>query len=387
MRKKNHSPSSTYHSRVDNEKTNSSSMLHKCNSCDKKFSSGKPLGGHKRSHRSKLLQPPIKKHGGGNHYDDVKHKHICLFCDKIFPLNKALYGHMRLHSNRNDTYDDQQILSAVRLSKYLPPRSRETKKRCGQSIIDYEAINAAQILCEMSRADPEMLNLSTDIDNQINKKLVTTMKDNNKSLVNTRKKNPSPSSTYHSRVDNEKTNRSSMLQKCNLCDKKFNSGKALGGHKTLHRSKLLQPPIKKHGGGNNYDDVKHKHICLFCDKIFPSNKALYGHMRLHSNRNDTYDDQQILSVVHLSKYSPPRSRETKKRCGQSIIDYEAINAAHILREMSRADPEMLNLSTDIDNQINKKLVTTTKDNNKSLVVRFKFPKDKKIFQTHHEDCN
>ncbi|XP_004513871.1 uncharacterized protein [Cicer arietinum] len=166
-----------------------------------------------------------------------------------------------------------------------------------------------------------------------------------------RKKNPSPSSTYHSRVDNEKTNSSSMMHKCNLCDKTFNSEKTLDGHKTSHRSKLVQPPIKKRWW------------------------------------NDTYDDQQILSAADLTKYSPPRSRETKKRCGKSIIDYEAINVAQILCEISRADHEILKLSTDIDNQINNKLVTTVKDNNKSLVVRFKFPKDKKIFQTHHEDCN
>lgn len=58
--------------------------------------------------------------------------------------------------------------------------------------------------------------------------------------------------------------------------------------------------------------------------------------------------------------------------------------------MSRAYSKRLKLSTDIANQMNKKLVTTVKDNNnenKSLVVRFKILKNKKIFQTHHEDCN
>jgi ribosomal protein S26 len=90
--------------------------------------------------------------------------------------------------------------------------------------------------------------------------------------------------------------------KCDLCGKSFGSGKALGGHKTSHRSQnLLQSLIKKHERNRNINkDItvnitwslcssprrhhgeKQKHCCQVCMKVFPSDKALYGHMRSHN---------------------------------------------------------------------------------------------------------
>ncbi|XP_004498051.1 uncharacterized protein [Cicer arietinum] len=193
---------------------------------------------------------------------------------------------------------------------------------------------------------------------------------------------------------------------CDLCDKSFSSGNALGGHKASHnRSDLLQPPIKKHkltidscslSSPNDHDDVKHKHACVLCHKVFPSNKALYGHMRSHSQKDskaiqpplitttsrdskiqsNNTDDQPILPAIDLEKYFPPRSHQTKKRCSKSTIDYELINVAQILCDMSRSDPTKF--TTNIDNQRNKEHVTIVKNNNnpKKLVVTFKIPKDK-----------
>ncbi|XP_027189393.1 uncharacterized protein [Cicer arietinum] len=197
---------------------------------------------------------------------------------------------------------------------------------------------------------------------------------------------------------------------CDLCGKSFSSGNALGGHKASHnRSNLLQPPIKKHkltidscslSSPHDHDDVKHKHACVLCHKVFPSNKVLYGHMRSHSQKDskaiqpppitttspdskkqsNNTDDQPILPTIDLEKYFPPRSHQTKKRRSKSIIDYELINVAQILCDMSRSDPKRLKLSTNIDNQKNKEHVTIVKNNNneKKLVVRFKIPKDKEV---------
>jgi len=87
---------------------------HKCNICEKEFSSGQALGGHKRSHPLKKIEletpssPEIspekrmKKSSFSlsSDEDDVKHevsKHQCNICGKTFKNGKALGGHRRSH--------------------------------------------------------------------------------------------------------------------------------------------------------------------------------------------------------------------------------------------------------------------------------------------------
>ncbi|AES89387.2 C2H2-type zinc-finger protein [Medicago truncatula] len=85
-----------------------------------------------------------------------------------------------------------------------------------------------------------------------------------------------PCSSFHSFHDNEKSQGPRMYE-CELCGKRFNSGNALGGHKTSHRRSHLQRHDK-------YDDEKQKHRCPVCNKVFSSNKAFCGHMILHHEK-------------------------------------------------------------------------------------------------------
>ena len=133
-----------------------------------------------------------------------------------------------------------------------------------------------------------------------------------------------PCSSYHSFDDNEKSQGSSMYE-CELCGKRFNSGNALGGHKTSHRS---QPQNKKqrHNHAVNKDDEddeKHKHSCHVCNKVFSSKQALCGHMRCHK-RDGKVIHPPTSSSIDLSKYLIPISYQTNKGCkrntGVNIID-------------------------------------------------------------------
>ncbi|KAM1277122.1 hypothetical protein ACFX13_030266 [Malus domestica] len=78
---------------------------------------------------------------------------------------------------------------------------------------------------------------------------------------------------------------------CEQCGKRFQNGKALGGHRKVHLNQSLLPKKnkalfkqkKKHGSskGGSSSEVS----CYVCKKDFPSIKSLHGHMRLHRERD------------------------------------------------------------------------------------------------------
>ncbi|ONI00532.1 hypothetical protein PRUPE_6G093500 [Prunus persica] len=85
---------------------------------------------------------------------------------------------------------------------------------------------------------------------------------------------------------------------CEQCGKRFQNGKALGGHIKVHFNQSLLPkknknlfkPKNKHLSLKEAhspvgDDHSNKISCYVCNKNFPSIKSLHGHMRLHRERD------------------------------------------------------------------------------------------------------
>ncbi|XP_028219809.1 uncharacterized protein LOC114401498 [Glycine soja] len=96
-----------------------SRTVRECNICGKVFSSGKALGGHRRSHFQKhqkkvkvrFTNHSSKEAGDTSNninrasncdYDaDDDGKRVCCICKKEFPTKNALFGHMRSHPERS----------------------------------------------------------------------------------------------------------------------------------------------------------------------------------------------------------------------------------------------------------------------------------------------
>ncbi|XP_052178717.1 uncharacterized protein LOC127792304 [Diospyros lotus] len=91
---------------------------------------------------------------------------------------------------------------------------------------------------------------------------------------------------------------------CNVCNKAFSSGKALGGHMRVHvqankdMSLKKLKPLKIKRQLNHGEELLHhpnaaaasgddqtKPTCSICQKNFPSMKSLFGHMRCHPERD------------------------------------------------------------------------------------------------------
>ncbi|GAB4857641.1 hypothetical protein Ancab_015547 [Ancistrocladus abbreviatus] len=73
--------------------------------------------------------------------------------------------------------------------------------------------------------------------------------------------------------------------RCNICNKSFNSYRALGGHKSSHFNKAKSPVVEESGFKRESrltprSDGK-SHQCKVCNKSFESGQKLGGHMRRH----------------------------------------------------------------------------------------------------------
>lgn len=85
---------------------------------------------------------------------------------------------------------------------------------------------------------------------------------------------------------------------CPVCNKRYKSGKALGGHKRTRNLppkknktvKTVMKPSNKRKGidfadeENKVREAEDEPICPLCEKSFPSKKSLFGHMRAHPDR-------------------------------------------------------------------------------------------------------
>ncbi|EEF51574.1 zinc finger protein, putative [Ricinus communis] len=84
--------------------------------------------------------------------------------------------------------------------------------------------------------------------------------------------------------------RSKGKYKCKTCKKEFRSYQALGGHKASHKKIKTHVKVEHEEGsgsgsgvgGNCVTVVDHKMFkCPFCDKMFDSGQALGGHKKVH----------------------------------------------------------------------------------------------------------
>lgn len=87
---------------------------------------------------------------------------------------------------------------------------------------------------------------------------------------------------------------------CEICNKWFSNGKALGGHMRMHYQQLKiqkQKPMNKKypknsnsnftvgNNGGCFKKMEVSPVCFLCRKNFQSMKSLFGHMRSHPDRD------------------------------------------------------------------------------------------------------
>ncbi|CAL5211666.1 unnamed protein product [Lathyrus oleraceus] len=125
--------------------------VYKCEFCDKVFTTGQALGGHKTCHRSNKQQI----HG------DKAHKTIkitfFLSSSPSYPNNGD--AKLKRHSPAALEPCQQEELPAVDLLSYLPPRLYNTKKRCRRYLIDHGVSNNAPPIPSLDMSRESVANL------------------------------------------------------------------------------------------------------------------------------------------------------------------------------------------------------------------------------------
>ncbi|KAH0436147.1 hypothetical protein IEQ34_026467 [Dendrobium chrysotoxum] len=245
--------------------------IHQCDKYDKVFNSGKVLGGHKRAHYTE----PLLNCSGSNTRSQAalattatvaevvvrdfdlnglkKEQEMnassslvrirCSECSMSFLSPKALFGHLRIH---------RKSTNVVRKASLLPLRQAKLS----------EDFIAACILMGMKRSK-----LEADIDGAKRSKLRWVCAKINKQRKNMKEVAPNQSVKYYQRKIYQKVTPSllalagqnvgkwnkensndemsaGVIHQCDKCDKVFNSGQALGGHKRAH---YTGPPLCRPG--------------------------------------------------------------------------------------------------------------------------------------------
>ncbi|PIN16917.1 hypothetical protein CDL12_10427 [Handroanthus impetiginosus] len=197
-----------------------------CPFCEKRFKNGKALGGHKRIH---LLQ--AKNESGETSNPEVipdaesVETLKCPVCDQAFPAEKALHGHMRKHPDRS-----------WRGMKPPVPAGEDVENN----------------LADLSQEDDEMS--SDDLPPNGWPKTGRRSGHGKAPIIEAKKKKVEASnsgikigggvSLENPKLGPESSNRGKkkLIQKrmyvCDICDRRFKSYQALGGHKSHHGSRV-----------------------------------------------------------------------------------------------------------------------------------------------------
>ncbi|XP_038683087.1 zinc finger protein ZAT1-like [Tripterygium wilfordii] len=225
-----------------------------CCFCNKRFANGKAMGGHLRSHYAKHPLPPKP--------NPLPHQ-------PQHPKSPPSPSSSSMHSYRSQNNHE---LIAVITDHPRPaasvmikggdtgsesPRSglitcRRSKRR---RTVESESVTGVAVeLAEQASSDSEICLVDEE-----------------------REKTPTTA-----------TKRGSY--RCNTCKKLFRSYQALGGHRASHK-KMKGIVIKDEeaesedeegsGSGGGADEVVGGFKCPFCDKVFESGQALGGHKKVH----------------------------------------------------------------------------------------------------------
>ncbi|XP_009758380.2 zinc finger protein ZAT1-like [Nicotiana sylvestris] len=263
---------------------------HKCKLCSRKFSSGKAMGGHMRSHLRTLplppKTPPQKQDSAGRsestlslhslkeeEEEEIREakylgyglrenpKKSCKIVDPEF-LDGA--GSVVVHDNESETESTKK-----------PTRRRS--KRTRRIFISEEATEVKKEKSAEFEPEPEPVSSFSDTspEEDIAICLMMLSKD-----------------VWRSSYESDESKFRELKQgkyQCEICNKVLKSSQALGSHKTIHKKNDSYIEDKNEGikSKENSRQLRMKnvdqkvHECPFCGKIYGSGQALGGHKRSH----------------------------------------------------------------------------------------------------------
>ncbi|PON51030.1 Zinc finger transcription factor [Parasponia andersonii] len=234
-----------------------------CKICNKRYSNGKALGGHMRSHLAKLplphkpqtnstSTPPPQPHLTTSQYSSSS-SHVHNQMESDTESDYSQYNHANFMTTRRRSKRPRR--TSVLLSESKPPLFKAAT---------LSAENAAMYLIKLSKDKWEK--------------------------------------EEGGEAESLERTRSSSSFKCKTCKKVFGSYQALGGHKANHRKvdqdddddhveeeeeeeEIDEEEWAKESTKAVVDGQTRTFECPFCFKVFASGQALGGHKKVHYSNN------------------------------------------------------------------------------------------------------
>ncbi|CAN6565130.1 unnamed protein product [Malus baccata var. baccata] len=262
-----------------------------CKICNKRFSNGKAMGGHMRSHLAKLPLPPKPQ-------SPPQQQQLSDSPESSSPpfstSNRAM--HSSLDSAVVHDGGDSDSESHPRNPTHR--RSKRRRKVIGQSslTLPFEAEQVSSVTDAFSTEDVAMCLIMLSMDKWEKVKVKNGVDESaNEEEEDESDDRGGSGFRSHTRV------RTRGKYKCETCDKVFISYQALGGHRASHK-KILKTQVfddyeeeededfEEDDGQNGNLAVVENHRtfeCSVCFKQFDSGQALGGHKKVHYYNNLT----------------------------------------------------------------------------------------------------
>ncbi|KAK3447354.1 hypothetical protein EUGRSUZ_A02901, partial [Eucalyptus grandis] len=264
-----------------------------CTICNRRFANGKAMGGHMRSHLAKLPLPPKQP--------DVQTKRA-----PVPALSSS-----SLHPDRNEaTLKDFRGSPKIYLPHDRSANSESSFVASTDPALHDKGSEAESLRNPKGKRSSRcyvalcLLMLLRDSWTRKGKEVVQEAVDDE--LAEEDEKDDEDDGDDESFNATLANHRPRPKYWCETCNKVFRSYQAYGGHKASHshkRMKVLDSREKEGGdGGAKTKTLTDKRLfkCPFCDKVFDSGQGLGGHKKVHffntavskSNINNNDDDAE-----------------------------------------------------------------------------------------------
>ncbi|OIT27107.1 PREDICTED: zinc finger protein ZAT4-like [Nicotiana attenuata] len=266
---------------------------HKCKLCSRKFSSGKAMGGHMRSHLRTLplppKTPPQKQDSAGGRSESTLSLHSLKEEEEEEEIREEKYLGYGLRENPKKSCKivDPEFLDGAgsvvvhdnesETESTKKPTRRRSKRTRRMFISEQEAVVVKKEKSAEFEPEPEPVSSFSDTspEEDIAICLMMLSKDVWRS-------------SYESDESKFRNQKQGKYQ-CEICNKMLKSSQALGSHKTVHKKNNSCIEDKNEGikSKENSRQLRMKnvdqklHECPFCGKLYGSGQALGGHKRSH----------------------------------------------------------------------------------------------------------
>lgn len=267
-----------------------------CKLCSKKFSNGKALGGHMRSHYATLPLPPKTPQRQELSEQLTESTSSIFSCDEREGSGEksflsVSYG-LRENPKKSFRLVDPGFFDGGSVVVDRESESESTRVRCkrakGMIVEDDQEVTKKGFLQKPISKEPLS---ELEMEEDVALCLIMLSKD-----------------VWRSSDELRISEMVKKVYKCEKCDKVFKSSQGLGSHRASHYKKIKNSfdGVCENEFGKPEIVVKEQvHECPFCGKIFKSAQALGGHKRSHflaskfgrslvgTNVSDKFEDAPI----------------------------------------------------------------------------------------------